>query len=405
MINRISKIASMALILIMAFTMAIGCKTSEPEEEASVETAEEEVTEEEVEEEAAPDSDAGKAKPAWLVEDTDDHITVIDNAGNEVTIPKPVRSLIALDMGTVYSTLRAIKAEGTVVASNEYVTRNKAFFPVLSTLPCFGTQGQVDNEKIVELKPDVIFCTPSFYSLLHDTIIDEFPVVQIETNTIEDIRMLGAIVDKEEETDEYVKWITGYTDIIDQRVSTLKEEDLQGVFVYYGGEYGMAPPPPYGTFGKDNCRNPLIKRAGGRSLSENIPGDWITVDAEWVLTQDPPLIIRNVYIISDWPEMGYSVTDLSGAKTLMENIIHQPAFEGSNAVRNENVYMIYGDLFTDCWFVALTYLAVWLQPELFGDLDPVEMHQEFITRFQGLNYDVQEQGVFSYSLKQHLLNQ
>ncbi len=358
------------------------------------------------EKETAPESDIGETKPAWLVENTDDYITVIDNAGNEVTIPKPVRSLIANDMGRVYSTLRAIKAERTVAASNEYVTRNNTFFPVISTLPSFFTAAQVDSEKIVELKPDVIFCSPFYYGTFNDVIIDEFPVVQIKLDTIEDICMLGAIVDKEEEADEYVKWITGYTDIIDERVSTLKEEDLQDVLIYYGGEYGMAPPPPYGTFGKDNFRTTLFRRAGGRSLSENIPGDWIAVDAEWILTQAPPLIIREVYIISDQPEMGYSITDLSGAKTLMENIIHQPAFEGSTAIRNENVYMIYGDIFTNCEFVGLTYLATWLQPELFGDLDPVQMHQEFITRFQGLNYDVREQqGVFSYSLKQHLLNQ
>ena len=400
--RKMSKVILAAALVMLLMSMAVFAGGQKEEPAVSAPGTEQEATGKET----APESDASEAKPAWLVENTDDYITVIDNAGNEVTIPKPVRSLIALDMGSVYSTLRAIKAEDMVVASNEYVSRNKAFFPVLSALPSFWTAGQVDSEKIVELKPDVIFCAPFHYSKLNDVIIDEFPVVQIKLDTMDDIRMLGTIVDKEEETDEYVKWITGYTDIIDERVSTLKEENLQDIFVYYGGEYGMAPPPPYGTFGKDNYRNSLIKRAGGRSLSENIPGDWIAVDPEWILTRDPPLIIRQVYIISDQPEMGYSVTDFSGAKTLMENIIHQPAFEASTAVRNGNVYMIYGDIFTDCWFVALTYLAVWLQPELFGDLDPVEMHQEFITRFQGLNYNVREQqGIFSYSLKQHLLNQ
>jgi len=41
-------------------------------------------------------------------------------------------------------------------------------------------------------------------------------------------------------------------------------------------------------------------------------------------------------------------------------------------------------------------MAKWFHPDLFEDLDPKAIHQEYLTRFQGLDYDLDEHGVFVY---------
>jgi iron complex transport system substrate-binding protein len=41
-------------------------------------------------------------------------------------------------------------------------------------------------------------------------------------------------------------------------------------------------------------------------------------------------------------------------------------------------------------------MVKWLYPELFVDLDPEAIHQEYLTRFQGLDYDLDTHGVFVY---------
>jgi iron complex transport system substrate-binding protein len=41
-------------------------------------------------------------------------------------------------------------------------------------------------------------------------------------------------------------------------------------------------------------------------------------------------------------------------------------------------------------------MAKWFHPDLFKDLDPQSIHQEYLTRFQGLDYDLSKQGVFVY---------
>ncbi len=338
--------------------------------------------------------------PDWLVSNTDEAITIIDDGGNKVTIKKPVNKIISLGMGELYSCLRAIDADEKIVSSTWYTYTNPSFYPNFSKLPLVSdSQEGVDAEKIVELDPDVIFIKNTFYGKLSDTIKKEYPVVQIPFDTLDDIEMFATILGKEKEAEEYITWINKYLNEIDEKVSNLSQEDYKKVFMFYGGEYGMSSPPPYGTFGKDNERTNMISRAGGKSISGDLAGDWITVDPEWLIEQNPNSIVREYYITDDNPTMGYSVNDKLMAKKTLNNIIHQSALSETSAVKTKNVSMIYGDIFEDSWFIGISYLAKYFHPELFEDIDPIKMQQEYITRFQGLDYDLNKQGVFFEELK------
>jgi iron complex transport system substrate-binding protein len=350
---------------------------------------------------SAAESESGmEEKPSWLVEETEDHITVVDSFGNTVTIDKPVTSFVSNGMGQIFAAARALDADEMVAASSEYVRRNATFFPIFSKMPSISTQTSVDNEKVLEIGPSFINTNPFSLEQFSEAVRTIIPIIQLNFNTPEAYLILGKVLGKEPEAQTFVEWIEGYTDIIDERIASLTPEEYKDVFIYYGGEYGMAPPPPYGTFGSDNAlRNDLIRRAGGRSMTETIPGEWITVDPEWVLENDPPLIVRECYIISDAPEMGYSVNGYERVSALVDTIITQPAFEASEAVKTRQVHLIYGDIVTDSWFISLVYFAKWFHPELFSDLDPEKMHQEYLTRFQGLDFDVRKQGVFAYSMR------
>ncbi len=344
---------------------------------------------------------SGKNVRNIVLENTADHVTVLDSYGNKVTVKKPVKSFIVSGMGDVFAAVKALDAKDMVPVSTEYVTRNTVFFPEFSKKPSISKENSIDNERILQLNPNFIVTVPSFLHHFNATVLQEFPVIQLEFNTPEVYTVLGTLLDKEKEAADFVKWIKSYTDKIDSRIAKLSPEQYTKVFAYYGGPSGMSAPPPYGTFGKENMvRNQLIKRAGGKSLSESIPGDWITVDPEWVIAQNPPLILRECYIINAHPELGYSTQSDAGAKALLNNIMHdQPALEGCDAVKNKNVHLIYGDIVQDSWFIALAYMAKWFHPDLFTDLDPEKMHQEYLDRFQKLGFNVKKQGLFTYSAK------
>lgn len=335
-----------------------------------------------------------------ILENTNDFIKLIDSYDNEVRLKKPIKKIVVHDMGSALASIRALDAQDLIIACNSYVKKNATFFPEFSKLPIISEESQVvDSELILQLQPDFILSRPFYYQQLGEVVISEIPVVQLSFNSIESYKKLGAILDKEAEANEFINWIKSYTDIIDSRISKLDKEEYKSVFAYYGGEYGMSNPPPYGTFGKDNSlRNELINRAGGISISADIKGDWISVDPEWIIEKNPPLIIRECYVYKANPELGYGINDDTNAKILINSILNeQVAFESCDAIKNKDVHLIYGDLIEDSWFISLVYLAKWFHPDLFTDLNPEKMHQEYLTRFQKLDFDLEKQGLFTYS--------
>jgi iron complex transport system substrate-binding protein len=78
--------------------------------------------------------------------------------------------------------------------------------------------------------------------------------------------------------------------------------------------------------------------------------------------------------------------------------MNRPELANVTAVRDEKVYLIHaGGTWNDPkYFIGLIYLGKWFHPDLFEDLDPKAIHQEYLTEFQGLDYDLDKHGVFVY---------
>jgi iron complex transport system substrate-binding protein len=137
--------------------------------------------------------------------------------------------------------------------------------------------------------------------------------------------------------------------------------------------------------------------AGGMNISGELEGDWITVDSEWIIMENPDIIVREVLPhVSGWDVIGYDAKSLSAVETIWEGIVKKSALETTNAVKNKKVFIINANLEHCLWFIGLHYIAKWYHPELFADLDPQAVHQEYITKFQRIDYDLQKQGVFAY---------
>ena len=71
-----------------------------------------------------------------------------------------------------------------------------------------------------------------------------------------------------------------------------------------------------------------------------------------------------------------------------------PALQQVKAVKENRVYVT-RFLWAAHPIMAL-YMAKWLYPDIFEDLDPQAVHQEYIDTFQGVDFDVGEHGVFMY---------
>jgi len=143
---------------------------------------------------------------------------------------------------------------------------------------------------------------------------------------------------------------------------------------------------------------PPIESAGGRSIFAG-KGEIQEVNPEDVIAANPDVIIR---IMGD---EDYDLRDADDTGKLEETrreIMSRPELQNTTAVKEGRVYLIASPLwtympFSGCrHFIGVAYLAKWLHPDLFKDLDPQAVHQRYLTEFQGLDYDLGKRGTLVY---------
>ena len=115
------------------------------------------------------------------------------------------------------------------------------------------------------------------------------------------------------------------------------------------------------------------------------------VEAEWVMEENPAVIIGLSY------SGGYQAEDDAPLGAYRDAIMSVPGFDLVDAVKNDRVYIISGDFSLGPQMtIGTVAVAKWLYPDLFSDLDPEAIHQEFLTEFMHVDYDLAEHGAFVY---------
>jgi iron complex transport system substrate-binding protein len=196
--------------------------------------------------------------------------------------------------------------------------------------------------------------------------------------------LLGYILDEVENAKNYFEWHDKYIAKIKEKVSGIPEDEKITVFID-GEEGGIAE--------REDMSDHFTtwEPAGGKSITHIDTGQRM-IETEWILDQNPDVIIGCRF------DGGYKTDDESPYKAHYDEIIGLPGFEHVKAVKYGRVYVCFGRLGMGLHTpIGITYTAKWLYPDLFEDLDPQAIHQEYIDRFcPGLDFDVSVHGVFAY---------
>ena len=105
------------------------------------------------------------------------------------------------------------------------------------------------------------------------------------------------------------------------------------------------------------------------------------------------VIIAMAWSSATGEALGYDITDTGPVDAVRtEYIMNYPGFDHLNAVRDDRVYFISSDASSTHQSVWLSYLAKYLHPTLFEDVDPAAIHKEWLETFLGVEY----QGVYAY---------
>ncbi|OPY54597.1 MAG: corrinoid ABC transporter substrate-binding protein [Methanosaeta sp. PtaU1.Bin112] len=333
-------------------------------------------------------------------------LTFVDSYGKNVTVHLPIERIAITWRGQI-EMLRILGIDGDrIIGVDGHVQQNKLLFPEYQDKPSLGTVWQPDTEKILSLDPDVVFLI-ALSGSQGSSVVDDaakqiesagIPVIRFWCGAAngyatidEEIKLLGYIFDKRDNSSDFIEWRNGILNSIREKVESIPVEEKPAV--YY--ETGSTTKNYTISFWEDY---PYISLAGGRNIFENISSS--SVDPEVVVQENPDIIIKETQ------KGGYdsNAGEIDDLRNVQEGVLKRSELLNTNAVKNNQVYVI--SQYIVPWgpasgcrgsFLQEVYLAKWFHPEIFEDLDPQTIHQEYLTRFQGLDYDLESMGVFVYT--------
>ena len=319
-------------------------------------------------------------------------LTIVDSSERTVTVKKPVERIIPVKTNN-FEQIRTLRATDKVVGVCKYVIEDEVYYPGFSDYPNIGSR-PIDYEVLFECDPDIVF-TSTRKSDLEEKLKDtDIAVIRLDfsklSSFVEEVRKLGYILGKREEADEFIDFYNGQMEKIKERVETLPEEDKPRVYIeadFGGGEN-------YRTCGEGHAHHEMLAAAGGNNIFSDV-GQSKQLDPEEVIERNPEIIVKYKY-----PGGGFDkdASDTGELEEIREEILGRPELQKVTAVENGKVYIItwYTTRGGARYFLGVGYLAKWFHPELFEDLDPKANYQEYLTRFQGLDIDLDDRGVFVY---------
>ena len=337
-------------------------------------------------------------------------ITITDGSGKPVTVSMPVERIVVYYMDSA-ELIRILDEKDKVVGVTNCITQNKKQFPELSKLPYVGKvcPGEPDYEAILNLNTDVLL---TFYNGAHaEKLQKKLPGVAViylgiyysdlsnpkGSGYTDSVRKLGYILDRKDEAEEYItQWHIGWIDEIKSRAEGVSEDERPRVLACGRLKPGQK------TF---SARTKIAKLAqmcilaGGKNIAEDLPEfvqpvRTVTVDMEWVIEQNPEFI----FVHEASTPYGYDMDDPeTRLKGIRDGFMNRPELANVAAVKTGNVYILNGIFRNDAsgGVAGAAYMAKLFHPDLFEDLDPEAIHQEYL-EFQHFDYDLDEHGVFVY---------
>jgi len=255
-----------------------------------------------------------------------------------------------------------------------------------------------DYEKISELEPDIVWTygpESDHYSNCED-VLDPLGITVVRLDLVksntyaEEVMKLGYMLGEQDRAKEFIEFFQeDCIDFIKENTEKLSEGDKPRVYLEYSTKTSHI------TSGAGQDLDQMCTIAGGINIAADLIGK-PKVDSEWVIDQNPDIMIKSKY-----GSCGYGEDDPAGMIEIRDKIMKgediYTGWEYISAVNEEKVYILATDIYAGpAGFIGTAYYAKWIQPQLFEDMDPQAIHQEYLTKFQGLDYDLSEHGVFVY---------
>lgn len=287
-------------------------------------------------------------------------------------------------------------------------------FPNIDEIPVLGNpwHSEWSLESVIAMDAEVVFMNLSNLLRAQESgIIDKLEDAGIATifvdfrteptrNTIASLQLMGRILDRRDEADEFTDYYQKEMMKIFSRVNDIPAEDRPVVFVE--NVAGWTEDACCKTYGSVNFGR-FVEMAGGRNWgTENGAGYQTPVSLEALFAADPEVIIGTG---GNWYEanpstiaahFGYEA-EKTNVQSQLTRLSHRDGWEELQAVKNGDFHSVYHQFYNSPYhFVAMQAFAKWLHPEVFADLDPEALFEDMHAKFLPIDHS----GVFWGSVPQ-----
>ena len=232
-----------------------------------------------------------------------------------------------------------------------------------------------------------------------------------KSNFIQGILKAGYIFDAVDRAEKYVEWILGWRDKLLDLSNSIPEADkpVVGMSNYTANQFFQDDSKNTTSLYKDvDPLGQALTLGGGRNIIEIIKAApissstfSISVQVDAILNDDPTVhvdyfflhMVKYTYgasINAGVPDHGYIDTDRTEI-----NAAYQIATNHS-LLTDENIHLIAGDFRNGCSGGVLlgAYIGKIINPDVYKDIDPIQIHNEFVAWMGIEGYNVATDGIF-----------
>lgn len=333
-------------------------------------------------------------------------LTLTDTAGQTVTIKQEPKRIVVQDGRDILTLALLDRADPftRLVAWNNLLKKSdgetwkilQSKWPEANNIidMGFSDKGEINLESVIAKHPDLMVAQlRSKPSLSQTGVLDKLqalniPVLFIDTmlkpveNTPKSISLLGETLNRESEAKQYTDFYQQHYQSILDKTKTVEPKPL----VFIEAKAGLN--------GLESCCfthahvgwGGMIEAIGARNVgSALLPGATGDVSLEKVISMKP-----DAYIVSgsQWASktnaavpFGYGVTQQQ-VDDAFNRMKQRPGFAQASAVKDGRFYGIYHNFYNHPYnIVGLEYLAKFIYPNQFKDLDPAKTYSEILSRF------------------------
>ena len=268
---------------------------------------------------------------------------VTDDAGRTINVPAKIDRVVSL-APNLTEIIYAVNAGDQLVGNTTFCDYPEA----ARTVPKIGDTLQPSIERILSLKPQLVLVSTASQLEAFTRQLDEHGIVVYVTDprdlegVFRSLQNVGQLLNHQEQSQEVVNQLRERATSITEMVKSTKP-----VRVFYQ----LSAEPLY-TAGRDSFVTDLIQRAGGISVTAEVPEAWPRFSQESAVASRPEAIV-----LPTGGSMGSANSEIA------------VGLKNSPAALNGKVYRIHGDFLSRPGprsVDGLEELARALHPEAFG---------------------------------------